>query len=79
MPGRLQRVSTLLTMVGLPQRPLTCGKGGLARGVARDRVEAVDSRGESERCLRANEDVVDVDENDPLLRRPLQDTLELML
>ena len=28
-------VSTLLTMVGLPQAPAICGNGGLARGLAR--------------------------------------------
>ena len=35
MCGTLQSVSTLLTMVGLPHRPDTCGNGGLARGLAR--------------------------------------------
>src|SRR5690606_1555272 len=35
MPRRLQIVSTLFTMVGLPHSPLTCGKGGLALGLAR--------------------------------------------
>ena len=35
MCGKLHKVSTLLTMVGLPNKPLTCGNGGFALGVAR--------------------------------------------
>ena len=33
--GKLQKVSTLFTMVGLPHKPATCGNGGFALGVAR--------------------------------------------
>src|SRR5436190_16339701 len=35
MSGTLQRVSTLLTAVGLPYTPTTAGNGGLLRGWAR--------------------------------------------
>src|SRR5690606_5488323 len=35
MPRRLQIVSTLFTIVGLPHNPLTCGNGGFALGLAR--------------------------------------------
>src|SRR5262249_47682727 len=35
MSGTLQRVSTLLTAVGLPYSPTTAGNGGLLRGGAR--------------------------------------------
>src|SRR5579872_876 len=35
MCGTLQSVSTLFTVVGLPQRPATGGKGGFERGFAR--------------------------------------------
>ena len=43
MCGTLQRVSTLLTIVGLPHRPTTGGKGGLARGLARRPSSALSS------------------------------------
>ena len=33
--GRFARVSTLLMIVGLPNRPLTAGKGGRGRGMPR--------------------------------------------
>ena len=35
MAGKLLKVSTLLTIVGRPQAPATCGNGGLVRGLAR--------------------------------------------
>ena len=33
--GTLEQVSTLLMLVGLPQRPLTAGNGGRVRGMPR--------------------------------------------
>ena len=45
MCGTLHSVSTLLTIVGLPHRPLTCGNGGLARGLRALAFERVEQRG----------------------------------
>ena len=43
--ARLHSVSTLLTMVGLPQAPAICGNGGFARGLRAPALERVDQRG----------------------------------
>jgi hypothetical protein len=41
MSGTFIKVSTLLTTVGWPNRPLTAGKGGLLRG--QPRLPSIDS------------------------------------